>query len=335
VVIHHDGVVDRDRVRPESARDAAGFSALLRSLKKNSRRTLRQLEEEAARQGAVLPRSTVADMLRRDALPRPELLAVFVRACGDGQHLAEWLSARERLALSPRLDEERPERAELVAMVPPGGDVPAPPPPRRPKRWLLAAAAASTVAAVTAVLINGPFDSSASPADECTAVLSNGNRGLCVVEVQEQLHQAGFRMPVDGTFGPYTKMRVVAFQVFANLPTTGMVDGRTRDALAGGGTRVSTRAPEQVEDLVRGAFPEEPGRAVDLVRCLSHADPLWTTGKPGGTREWGLFQLTDEELLFDFRVDYATALDTEWNIRAARTLWQRHGFARWTCLADR
>ncbi|MFD2472360.1 RICIN domain-containing protein [Amycolatopsis silviterrae] len=95
----------RERVRPESARDAAEFAALLRELKQNSGRTLRQLEEQAAEQGAVLPRSTTADMLRRDALPRPELLAVFVRACGDGQYLAEWLSARERLDAGPRLDQ--------------------------------------------------------------------------------------------------------------------------------------------------------------------------------------------------------------------------------------
>ncbi|WP_191250572.1 RICIN domain-containing protein [Amycolatopsis oliviviridis] len=44
-------------------------------------------------------------MLRRDALPRAELLAVFVRACGDGQHLGEWLGTRERLAVRPHLDQ--------------------------------------------------------------------------------------------------------------------------------------------------------------------------------------------------------------------------------------
>lgn len=96
-----------DRIRPESARDIAQFSALLRSLKRKSGHTLRELEEQAASQGAALPRSTIGDMLRRGALPRPELLAVFVRVCGDGEHLSEWLSARERLAIGPNLDREQ------------------------------------------------------------------------------------------------------------------------------------------------------------------------------------------------------------------------------------
>ena len=50
-------------------------------------------------------------MLRRDALPRPELLAVFVRACGDEQHLAQWLSTREHLAVGPHLDQTPPPAA--------------------------------------------------------------------------------------------------------------------------------------------------------------------------------------------------------------------------------
>ncbi|MCS7479414.1 RICIN domain-containing protein [Umezawaea endophytica] len=110
----------RDRVLPESARDVAEFSALLRSLKRNSGFTLRQLEERAAEQGSVLPRSTVADMLRRDGLPRSELLAAFVRACGDGQHLAEWSSARERLVLDevrePPAEDPAPRRRTPVVL---------------------------------------------------------------------------------------------------------------------------------------------------------------------------------------------------------------------------
>ncbi|MEV0678926.1 hypothetical protein AB0I60_20650 [Actinosynnema sp. NPDC050436] len=75
----------REVVRPGSAQDAAEFVALLRALKRSSGRTLRQLEEQAVEQGAALPRSTTADMVRRGTLPRPELPAVFVRACGHGR----------------------------------------------------------------------------------------------------------------------------------------------------------------------------------------------------------------------------------------------------------
>jgi hypothetical protein len=136
------GFVNRERVLPESARDAAEFSALLRSLKKNSGRTLRQLEEQAVLQGAVLPRSTTADMLRRGALPRPELLAVFVRACGDGQYLAEWLSVRERLAVGPHLDQA--QTTPVSEPVPHGTTR------RRPQ--VIAAALAVVAAAVAAVV---------------------------------------------------------------------------------------------------------------------------------------------------------------------------------------
>jgi hypothetical protein len=160
-VIRHDGMVTRNRVQPESARDVAEFSALLRSLKKNSGRTLRQLEEEAAKCGAVLPRSTVADMLRRDALPRPELLAVFVRACGDGQHLAEWLSTRERLAVGPYLDMEPTDPAVRPAVTAQGAEASAPRPSGRSKRWLAAATAVTVVA--IAVIVTVLLDSSSGP----------------------------------------------------------------------------------------------------------------------------------------------------------------------------
>ncbi|MFE2751063.1 helix-turn-helix domain-containing protein [Actinosynnema sp. NPDC059335] len=98
--------------RPDTARDAAGFVAMLRELKERSGLTLRGLEERAAARGEVLARSTVADMLRKDALPRPELLAAYVRACGV-EHPEPWLRARERLA---------------VGLVDPSA--PPPPPPR-------------------------------------------------------------------------------------------------------------------------------------------------------------------------------------------------------------
>ncbi|MEU5261150.1 XRE family transcriptional regulator [Amycolatopsis sp. NPDC021455] len=71
---------------------------LLRRLKDRSGRTLRQLEEEATRNGDALARSTIADLLRRSTLPRPDRLAAFVRACGAEEQLPEWLRAHERLS---------------------------------------------------------------------------------------------------------------------------------------------------------------------------------------------------------------------------------------------
>ncbi|MEV6924771.1 tetratricopeptide repeat protein [Dactylosporangium sp. NPDC051485] len=76
----------------------AAFVALLRQLKQDSGCTYRQLEARAAQRGDVLARSTIADTLRREALPRPETLVAFVRACAPRQDVQAWLEARARLA---------------------------------------------------------------------------------------------------------------------------------------------------------------------------------------------------------------------------------------------
>ncbi|MEU7103714.1 RICIN domain-containing protein [Streptomyces sp. NPDC046215] len=83
---------------PHEARDAAAFVALLRELKRRSGLTYRQLEERAAGRGEVLPRSTLAGVLRHNALPRAEILTAFLGACGEDHRAGDWLRARERLA---------------------------------------------------------------------------------------------------------------------------------------------------------------------------------------------------------------------------------------------
>ncbi|MFD8963868.1 helix-turn-helix domain-containing protein [Streptomyces sp. NPDC059568] len=94
---------------PYEARDAAGFVESMRQLKERSGLTYRQLEERAARNGDVLARSTLADILRRTSLPRPDVLAAFVRACGDGQRVGAWLDARDRIAAGIALPATAPD----------------------------------------------------------------------------------------------------------------------------------------------------------------------------------------------------------------------------------
>ncbi|MFF3866214.1 peptidoglycan-binding domain-containing protein [Micromonospora sp. NPDC001898] len=54
-----------------------------------------------------------------------------------------------------------------------------------------------------------------------------------MLDLQERLVACGLRVPVDGWFGPDTAGRVMAFQVLAGLPVSGMelsrlgVDRRT------------------------------------------------------------------------------------------------------------
>lgn len=93
---------------PYAAEDAAGFVESMRRLKALSGMTYRELEEQAGRNGDVLARSTLADVLRRDRLPRPDVLAAFVRACGDGQRVGDWLDARERIAEGGGRDDGTP-----------------------------------------------------------------------------------------------------------------------------------------------------------------------------------------------------------------------------------
>ncbi|MGC4804018.1 hypothetical protein [Micromonospora sp. DT233] len=96
-------------IRPEAAPDAVAFVAMMRQLKGRSGHTFRQLEKVAARHGDYLPRSTTADVLRRQALPRADVLAAFVRACAGEEHVAAWLRARERLAeAAVAFDDARP-----------------------------------------------------------------------------------------------------------------------------------------------------------------------------------------------------------------------------------
>lgn len=83
--------------------DAAAFVAALRRLKAWSGLSYRRLEGRAAEAGHTLPYSTAATMLGRDRLPRAELVAAFVAACGVRAEEAEaWLDARMAIACGGR-----------------------------------------------------------------------------------------------------------------------------------------------------------------------------------------------------------------------------------------
>ncbi|MBB5866993.1 hypothetical protein F4553_000372 [Allocatelliglobosispora scoriae] len=92
------GDLDPVELHPERADSTAEFVDLLGRLRHRSGRTYRELERRAAERGDLLPRSTIADVLRRSALPREDLLAAFIRACGAEDELKRWMAARDRLA---------------------------------------------------------------------------------------------------------------------------------------------------------------------------------------------------------------------------------------------
>ncbi|MEU1854283.1 helix-turn-helix transcriptional regulator [Streptomyces sp. NPDC019990] len=134
-------------VQPHRAGDTGEFAAAMRQLKERAGLTYRQLEERAAEHGHVLARSTLADVLGGKVTPRPELVAAFVQACGDGERVHEWLEARERAVSGGR--EQGKDEAEAGT---PGQRT------RRGMRWrrvlaVLLGLAVLSFAAVTAWIV--------------------------------------------------------------------------------------------------------------------------------------------------------------------------------------
>ncbi|GHB22221.1 hypothetical protein GCM10010306_013640 [Streptomyces umbrinus] len=135
--------------------DPAAFVAGLRRLKAWSGLSYRRLERQAAEAGHSLPYSTAASMLGRERLPREELVAAFVAACGiRGAEAEAWLDARTDIACGPVPEEATP--APVPAVVAPLNTAPARIGPRRP-RWTLVAAAALVTALLGGVTASGVF----------------------------------------------------------------------------------------------------------------------------------------------------------------------------------
>ena len=111
---------DASRPDPSDAGTPAEFIDAMQRLKAWSGLGYRELEKRAAAAGEVLPRSTVTAALARDALPREELLAGFVRACGCGEQVGHWIAARRRIAARPGTTE-----VDDAPVPPPGGAPPA------------------------------------------------------------------------------------------------------------------------------------------------------------------------------------------------------------------
>ncbi|KOG35493.1 MULTISPECIES: helix-turn-helix domain-containing protein [Streptomyces] len=111
---------------PREARNPAEFLARLQALKDWSGLTYRDLSARAEERGDVLPRSTMANMLARPTLPRDELLAVFVRACGVPPDEREtWRTVRADLARRRTYDPAPPEPDGPGGAAPAGSDDPA------------------------------------------------------------------------------------------------------------------------------------------------------------------------------------------------------------------
>jgi Putative peptidoglycan-binding domain-containing protein len=379
---------------PRRSASAAEFVTEMRRLRAWSGLTFRQLERNAAEAGDVLPHSTLVDALRRDRLPREDLLRAFVRACGLGpKEVACWVAERRRLAadlatVPPRaaVRHGTGQRAAapdagagsddvaVASRGPSGGQsrgpshghgrsrsvrtatprakaaASRPRPPRRrsrrrsPRSVPAALAALGALAALLVVPSSAVHVPSVAGAaalsryqsgnryEDCPVPLALGAYGMCVVRVQEHLRRHGLVLPVDAWFGPYTKMRVAAFQTLAGLPNTGMVDAETWRALeARTPVAMPYRSAADVRRRIAEVFGDAADEAIELADCLSNTDHLWIYSTEPGTRRWGLFQFDDLEL-HRAGATQAMALDPDWNIRAAHAVWSRtRDFRHWTC----
>ncbi|MFF1507932.1 helix-turn-helix domain-containing protein [Streptomyces sp. NPDC058326] len=176
---------------------------------------------------------------------------------------------------------------------------------------------------------DGPADARPLFADACGPVVSMGQNDACVREVQLRLREHGARIGVDGSFGPETLRRVTAFQVLTGLVPNGVVGAPTKKALYESPVRMETWSPERVRQRVREVFAEVPDDAVAIADCQSFLDPLHILPNTNGTRNWGLFQISDARLA-ELGGTPGQALDPEWNIQAARKLWSRErDFGDW------
>ncbi|WP_328414187.1 helix-turn-helix domain-containing protein [Streptomyces violaceus] len=163
----------------------------------------------------------------------------------------------------------------------------------------------------------------------CPPVIAMGEHDECVKEVQRLLHAKGADIGVDGSFGPQTLRRVTAFQVLAGIQPNGVVEEATKKALYASRVRMSVWSQEKVRQRVREVFPEVPDKAVAIADCQSFLDPLHILPNTNGTRNWGLFQISDARLR-ELGGTPRQALDPEWNIQAARRLWSRdRDFGDW------
>lgn len=316
------------------------FAAFLRMFKNRTDRSYESLAKRTGVSSSSLHRYCAGTKIPSDygAIQR------FAKECGATQEELHELHRLWVLADAVRRGQPEPAASggdtadtldEPPHDEPPAAGSPAEEPARSRifRRRLTLIGAAVLVLAASGVTVwvssTGGTDTSSPDAgpmllsSACPPVVSMGQHDECAREVQKLLSHAGAKLEIDGDFGPQTLRRVTAFQVLAGLQSRGVVDEATKRALYDQKVNMITWSPEQVERRIREIFPEQPDRAVGIARCQSFLDPYYVLTNTNGTRNWGVFQLSDT-LLREFGGTQHQALDPEWNIQTARRAWSRH-----------
>ncbi|MGW4526467.1 helix-turn-helix domain-containing protein [Amycolatopsis sp. NPDC004378] len=303
---------------------AEKFAAYLRMLKDRSGQGYERLGKQAGASGSSLHRYCSGKSVPADY----RVVHSFAKVCGASADELRELHQLWALADAGRVDEVAPEHVEA--------------PSRRgwwPRRRGYLAVAVAVVVLLAGGLVWVTADGSEPAAGRyadrmlfspaCQPPVSMGQHDECVTEVQNLLVAAQGRLSVDGSFGPETLRRVTAFQVLAGLPARGVVDDATKNALYDHRTSMAGWPTTVVEQRIRAVFTEAPDTAVAIARCASFLDPLWVLPNTNGSRNWGVFQISDARLL-DLGGTPRQAFDPVWNIDAAHRLWSvDHDFHDW------
>ncbi|WIY06589.1 helix-turn-helix domain-containing protein [Amycolatopsis mongoliensis] len=300
------------------------FAAYLRMLKDRSGQGYERLGRQAGASGSSLHRYCSGKSVPADY----RVVHSFAKVCGASAEELRELHQLWALADAVRVEEVPPEHGE-----PPVVPATAPPRVRLPRRRGYAAVAIAIVVLLAGGLVwvtaDGSEPAPGRYADRmlfsaaCRPPVSMGQHDECVTEVQNLLVSAQGRLSVDGSFGPETLRRVTAFQVLAGLPARGVVDEATKTALYDHRTSLAGWSAVMVEQRIRAVFTEAPDTAVAIARCASFLDPLWVLPNTNGSRNWGIFQISDARLL-DLGGTPRQAFDPVWNIDAAHRLWSAH-----------
>ncbi|MGW1559928.1 helix-turn-helix domain-containing protein [Streptomyces sp. NPDC002144] len=318
------------------------FAAYLRMLKERSGRGYDRLGKEAGVSGSSLHRYCSGLSVPADY----RVVHAFAKVCGASAEELRELHRLWALADSER-DTPEPTAEEEVRTSPAPDDVTPPTATldeEPPRSWLprQLSPRLAILAAVVAVMLVAGFvwlPSQDSVGDSPTgdkvldspgcATVSMGEHDECVREVQSLLVRAKGKLAVDSDFGPETLRRVTAFQVLAGVTARGVVDEDTKKALYAQKVSMVTWSPDRVAKRIREVFAEDPGTAVAIARCASFLDPLYVLPNTNGSRNWGVFQISDARLR-DLGGTPLRAFDPDWNIRAAHRLWAvRHDFHDW------
>ncbi|MFJ1881328.1 MULTISPECIES: helix-turn-helix domain-containing protein [unclassified Streptomyces] len=298
-------VVDGRAPDPREARSTPEFIALLRLLKEASGLTFRELSQRAEAVGDVLPRSTIANMLGRTSVPREELLAAFVRACGCGpEQVADWLAVRKELAVrgeragTAEASGAAPEATAGYSSEPPTVPLPEPAPARRRRsRTVVAAAVALVVlaaAAVTVTLLVRDDERKATPVSGPvagrTVQIRSVHSGFCLSEKRGSDSGRLYQVPCEQETIPSFSLkpldgdawRIVTDHPDYDLGCTGVWDGM-RDAGAGLQDQECGKRGDAEEFLI-----EPVGRPVEGYR-IRPAHTRLCVGTEGNSKERGAY----------------------------------------------